>query len=307
MANAGYSLLRRLLGIFLLVVGVARSSAKRPSRVLTQNSPSVRRIMSEWKQVQAEGLAMGEGGWSVRGNSSDTFRLKPVGNMFEWHFTFLGAKDSPFEGGLYHGSICLPADYPLSGPSVRLLNASQRFKVGSRICLSASEYHQETWQPSWTVTSLVTALVAHMTEPAVELGSVQGATRSQKRRAAARSRSFECAVCGCCHGSFPEEQFPKPKGLVVESGKDVPPELQPAPGAAAEGGESRGRGSRRRGGGGGGEVLGAAGAAAVGVSPREAAGLAGRSRLSWTVRVVSSKPFLLVLALILASVYLNQP
>ncbi|CAN0502311.1 unnamed protein product, partial [Scytosiphon promiscuus] len=80
-------------------------------------------------------------------------------------------------------------------------------QVGSRICLSASEYHQETWQPSWTVTSLVTALVAHMTEAAVEIGSVQGATRSQKRKAAARSRSFECAACGCSHECFPADRF----------------------------------------------------------------------------------------------------
>lgn len=36
----------------------------------------MRRILSEWKQVQAEGLAMGEGPSSARGNSSDTFRLK---------------------------------------------------------------------------------------------------------------------------------------------------------------------------------------------------------------------------------------
>lgn len=55
--------------------------------------------------------------------------LQPVGNMFEWHFTFLGAKDSPFEGGLYHGSITLPPDYPQSGPSVRLLTPNQRFKA----------------------------------------------------------------------------------------------------------------------------------------------------------------------------------
>ncbi len=46
------------------------------SHVLTQNSPSMRRIMSEWKQVQADGLAMGEGMMSAKGNSSDTFRLK---------------------------------------------------------------------------------------------------------------------------------------------------------------------------------------------------------------------------------------
>lgn len=57
---------------------------------------------------------------------------QPVGNMFEWHFTFLGAKGTPFEGGLYHGSVSLPANYPKSGPSVRLLSPNQRFKVRRR-------------------------------------------------------------------------------------------------------------------------------------------------------------------------------
>lgn len=52
------------------------SAGRTGSRVVNQNSPSMRRIMSEWKQVQAEGLEMGQGPWSVRGNSSETFRLK---------------------------------------------------------------------------------------------------------------------------------------------------------------------------------------------------------------------------------------
>lgn len=30
------------------------------------------------------------------------------------------------------------------------------------ICLSASAFHQETWQPAWTVRTLVSALRAHM-------------------------------------------------------------------------------------------------------------------------------------------------
>ncbi|CAM9807777.1 unnamed protein product [Laminaria digitata] len=295
MTGALYGLPRRCTALLLVLV-MACSSAKRPSRVVNQNSPSMRRIMSEWKQVQAEGLEMGKGPSSVRGNSSDTFRLKPVGNMFEWHFTFLGAKDSPFEGGLYHGSITLPPDYPQSGPSVRLLNTNQRFKVGSRICLSASEYHQETWQPSWTVTSLVTALVAHMTEPAAEIGSVQGATRSQKRKAAARSRRFECAACGCSHECFPVDRFPMPKGF--DAGRNIPP---PAI-------------VKREGGEGVGEVGGGQGAGGGNGVARDGAGvragsqaLSRRSGLSWTVRLVVSKPVLIMLALILASVFLSQP
>lgn len=35
--------------------------------------------------------------------------------------------------------------------------------------------------------------------------------------------------------------------------------------------------------------------------------LAGRSRLSLTMRLMASKPFLLVLVLVLASLFLNQP
>ncbi|CAM9585681.1 unnamed protein product, partial [Hapterophycus canaliculatus] len=171
-------------------------------------------------------------------------------------------------------------------------------QVGSRICLSASEYHQESWQPSWTVTSLVTALVAHMTEPAAEIGSVQGATRSQKRKAAARSRGFECAVCGCCHQSFPEEKFPRPKGF--EKGRDVPQQKQEGTGAAGGAGSVEGgtRG-RRRERGGRGVVEGGVGGSG--------AGLAGRSRLSRVVCLVTNKAFLLVVALIVASLYLNQP
>lgn len=170
-------------------------------------------------------------------------------------------------------------------------------QVGSRICLSASEYHPETWQPSWTVTSLVTALVAHMTEPAVEIGSVQGATRTQKRKAAARSRSFECAACGCRHESFPLDVFPRPKGLENAS-TDRLPTGKGAGGRRGEGGGARTQGQRGR----GPDEKGVTGEGGTG-----AGGLAGRSRLSWTVRVMASKPFLLALVLIIASVFLNKP
>lgn len=128
-----------------------------------------------------------------------------------------------------------------------------------------------------------------MTEPAAEIGSVQGATRSQKRKAAARSRSFECAICGCSHGSFPEEKFPRPKGF--EKGRDVP-QQGTGGGGSVEGGE---RVRRREGGGKGVLERGSEG------------GLAGRSRLSQVVRLMANKAFLFVLALFVASVYLNQP
>lgn len=45
-------------------------------------------------------------------------------NLFEWHFTILGPGGTDFEGGLYHGRIILPTEYPMKPPSIILLTVS---------------------------------------------------------------------------------------------------------------------------------------------------------------------------------------
>lgn len=47
-------------------------------------------------------------------------------NLFEWHFTVRGADDSEFAGGVYHGRITLPAEYPMKPPSIMLLTVRYR-------------------------------------------------------------------------------------------------------------------------------------------------------------------------------------
>lgn len=42
-------------------------------------------------------------------------------NLFEWHFTVRGPPDSDFDGGVYHGRIVLPPEYPMKPPSIILL------------------------------------------------------------------------------------------------------------------------------------------------------------------------------------------
>ena len=41
--------------------------------------------------------------------------------MFDWHFTLRGPRDTEFEGGIYHGRIVLPSDYPFKPPNIMLL------------------------------------------------------------------------------------------------------------------------------------------------------------------------------------------
>jgi ubiquitin-conjugating enzyme E2 J1 len=42
-------------------------------------------------------------------------------NMFDWHFVIRGPADTDFAGGLYHGRITLPSDYPFKAPNIMLL------------------------------------------------------------------------------------------------------------------------------------------------------------------------------------------
>ena len=49
------------------------------------------------------------------------YRLNMQDNLFEWHFTVRGADDSDFDGGIYHGRITLPSEYPMKPPSIMLL------------------------------------------------------------------------------------------------------------------------------------------------------------------------------------------
>ncbi|KAL7535073.1 hypothetical protein ACHAWF_005049 [Thalassiosira exigua] len=153
----------------------------------------LRRIKREWKDAAKMGIAYD---WvnartvnEVRRNrGSDYVRIGPYGrNLLRWHFSVSGPAGSPYDGGVYHGRVLLPRDYPGSPPRVQVLTPSGRFQCGVDICLSASSYHPETWTPRWTVLSLVDALRLHMLTTANEIGGL-AASDEQRGQYAKESR-----------------------------------------------------------------------------------------------------------------------
>jgi ubiquitin-conjugating enzyme E2 J1 len=53
---------------------------------------------------------------------TELFHAQPLeDNIFEWHFTIRGPSGSDFDGGIYHGRIILPAEYPMKPPSIIML------------------------------------------------------------------------------------------------------------------------------------------------------------------------------------------
>ena len=127
---------------------------------------------------------------SLQKEPVDNIRALPrESNILEWHYVIEGGKDTPYEGGWYHGIIKFPKEYPFKPPSIEMLTPNGRFKTNTKLCLSMSDFHPETWNPLWSVANILTGLYSFMLEEGSTYGSIVTPT-SQKEQAAKASLAF---------------------------------------------------------------------------------------------------------------------
>lgn len=110
-------------------------------------------------------------------------------NLLEWHYVVTGPEDSPYNGGLYHGKLVFPVEFPFKPPSIYMITPNGRFKTDTRLCLSISDYHPDTWNPAWSVATILTGLLSFMLEKSPTLGSIE-TTNFDKRQFAIKSHEF---------------------------------------------------------------------------------------------------------------------
>lgn len=110
-------------------------------------------------------------------------------NILEWHYVVTGPESSPYHGGLYHGKLVFPSQFPFKPPSIYMHTPNGRFKTDTRLCLSISDYHPDTWNPAWSVSTILTGLLSFMLEKTPTLGSVE-TSEYEKRCFATRSHEF---------------------------------------------------------------------------------------------------------------------
>ncbi|TGZ69251.1 hypothetical protein CRM22_003824 [Opisthorchis felineus] len=110
-------------------------------------------------------------------------------NMFEWHYVIRGPSDSPYKGGYYHGKLVFPREFPFRPPSIYMITPNGRFACNTRLCLSISDFHPDTWNPAWSVSSILTGLLSFMLENTHTTGSIETST-STKRLLAESSGEF---------------------------------------------------------------------------------------------------------------------
>lgn len=106
-------------------------------------------------------------------------------NILEWHFLLEGPPETPYAGGWYIGKLRFPPEYPFKPPAIMMLTPSGRFATGTRLCLSMSDFHPESWNPMWTVSSILTGLLSFMLEDQITTGSLQSTTEEKQELAAA--------------------------------------------------------------------------------------------------------------------------
>jgi len=140
------------------------------------SKPSLMRLQKEYARLQKEPV------------EHICAEPKP-NNILEWHFVISGPASTPYEGGQYHGKLTFPSDYPYKPPAIMMLTPNGRFSPNTRLCLSMSDFHPETWVPAWSVASILNGVLSFMLESTPTVGSIERSL-AERRALARASKGF---------------------------------------------------------------------------------------------------------------------
>ena len=125
---------------------------------------------------------------AIAANPPQFILAKPIDtDILTWYFLISGPPDTPYDGGEYLGKLSFPADYPFKPPSIMMITPSGRFHTNMRLCLSMSDFHPESWNPAWSVSTILIGLMSFMTSEESTTGSIRTSTE-ERQLLAAQSR-----------------------------------------------------------------------------------------------------------------------
>ncbi|ODQ65151.1 UBC-like protein [Nadsonia fulvescens var. elongata DSM 6958] len=141
-------------------------------------------------------------------------------NILEWHYLITGPPDTPYKDGQYHGTLTFPPEYPFKPPSIRMSTPSGRFMTNTRLCLSISDYHPKSWNPAWSVSTILTGLLSFMTSEEATTGSTNS-SETAKRNYALNSRLWNNENNLPFSQIFPEEYEANSAKIMVDRANEI--------------------------------------------------------------------------------------
>ena len=164
---------------------------------------------------------------------------KPDGDdLANWYYLIEGPPDSLYAGGMYLGRVTFPDNYPFAPPGIFMITPNGRFQVDTRLCLSISDYHPETWSPMWGAGTILTGVLSFMLETAGTVGSIN-TTDAQKKKFAKDSHAFN--LSNKIFLRLFEEKHAKAEELAGSSASAKVLKAKAPKAKAAKGGRKRGR------------------------------------------------------------------
>lgn len=93
-------------------------------------------------------------------------------NILEWHILIWNLQDA-YKDGQYIMEIIFPYNYPFKAPSIKFLTPNGKFEINKHICLSNTEYHQESWSPLWGINEIVLGIISLFYEETTGIGHIK--------------------------------------------------------------------------------------------------------------------------------------
>jgi ubiquitin-protein ligase len=97
-------------------------------------------------------------------------------DLLNWKFTILGPYESPYEGGIYEGTIKFPSTYPTHPPVVQFTSKLFHPNVynDGKLCISilhegndltGYEHEIERWRPVQNIRSIFLSIISLLNDP----------------------------------------------------------------------------------------------------------------------------------------------
>jgi ubiquitin-protein ligase len=123
-------------------------------------------------------------------------------DLFLWHANIRGPEGTPYEGGVFHLELQIPASYPHHPPAVKLFTTIPHPNVfGNYICLDMLQINRKEgqgWSSAYSIQSVLMQLQSFLFEE--DLNQEKNQQLMNIKKAVKQANEFKCSERNCKHG-----------------------------------------------------------------------------------------------------------